>query len=193
MSHGPDNQLKALWKGQEAEAKPMSIEAIRALVRRARMRRRRSIVALCAMGAFAVPMFAWRAWVDPGPLIRAGFLVELVGIGWLLWRGVRIWLRPPPEDSTATVLMDLHRAQLIRQRQAGGFRGAIVTSAPILVGLLMMLAGLSRYLPASHRSANMSVLIGLLALWFIGMAALTVLSRRKLQARVDGLDDPEHS
>jgi hypothetical protein len=187
MIQPPDESLKALWKSQETETGRMSLDTIRALVRKERARRRLSIIALGSIAVWTIPMFAWMACTSANELSLAGYLIILAGFVWLFWRGIRIWLKPPREDSSATVLIDFHRTQLVRQRQAGGFRGTTVTSAPILLGLLVAVAGLAERLPEGRRR-DVFVLLGLIGLWMVMMAVITWRNRRTLQARVDELD-----
>jgi hypothetical protein len=174
MSQPPDDHLKALWQGQEKENPTMTATAIRALARNYGDNLRGRIwlgMSIAAVEALVFGIYAWRA---PNDLLRAGYLIVLVGVGWMVWRILtkRPGRLPPPEAST-TALIDFHRAELERQKPSFGW--LTVTVAPVFVGMFVSLLGMQKARPNMALANFAPVLLMIVAWWF----AAFVMQRRQ--------------
>ena len=86
MTQPPEDQLKALWQGQETETKPMSVEAIRARAGAYRSRMRRYYLVASMIWAAETLFFAYAAWTARNDTIRTGDLLMIPALGWMIWR-----------------------------------------------------------------------------------------------------------
>ena len=180
MSQPPDDHLKALWQGQDTESEKMTATAIRALARNYGDTLRGRIWLGFTFGIFEVLLFGVQAWRAPNGFIRAGDMILMAGGLWMIWRivGSRPGRLPPPEASVAT-LIEFHRAELMRQPT--GVSWAVVTVAPVFLGMAVVLVGLQRARPTASL-ANFAPVIALIVVWCIWAF---VLQRRQAKRRAE--------
>src|SRR5687767_3044476 len=110
--------LKSLWQSQEPEETPMALDEIRIHAGRFQRRIRFRNAIEYAAGLIVVPAFAAWAWTAPDVITKAGAALTVIGALFCLWQlHVRGGARPAPEASAAA-LLDFHRRELVRQRDA---------------------------------------------------------------------------
>jgi hypothetical protein len=186
MSQPPDDHLKALWQGQEKETPDMTATAVRALARnygdtiRGRMWLGLFLAALEVVGlGFAI----WRA---PNGLMRAGWVIVLAGLGWLVWRIVSKWPeRLPPAATSTEALVDFHRSAL--ERQKASFTSLTLSVAPIFVGMLVCLLGMQKARPHATL-ANFAPVLAMVAAWWLYAFVLQRRQAKKLAAQIAEMD-----
>ncbi|MBS0334700.1 MAG: hypothetical protein JSS35_18170 [Proteobacteria bacterium] len=137
MSQPPEDQLKALWQGQEPENPAMTVQAVRMLVKDNAARQRRYRILGYGMAAVATGIWVWCAWTAPTALVRIG---DLVMLG---WTPVMLWMlyrrRPghePGAEASAQGLLEFYRAEI--QRQAPDLRLIALSMAPLALGVVLI-------------------------------------------------------
>ena len=121
MSHTPEDQMKALWQGQDQEVPTMTVAAIRMLVKDNEARQRHMRTFGLGVAVFATSVWVWCAWTAPTPLVRIG---DLVMLGWLpvmlliLYR--RRPGRAPGPETSAQGLLEFYRAEPAADRPLTG-------------------------------------------------------------------------
>jgi len=187
MSPPPDDQLKALWQGQETETKPMTVEAIRARAGAYRNRLRRGYLTASVLWAAETVFFAIAAWQARNGIIRLGDLLMIPALAWMIWRTRQRWPTALPETgASAAVLIDFHRNELIRQR----FRlwTMAITLAPVLLAAGVMAVGMHTQEDDQLTLAHWGPLIALTAVWVVLLAWMVRRQQRKLQREIAELD-----
>jgi hypothetical protein len=187
MSPPPDDQLKALWQGQETETKPMTVEAIRARAGAYRDRVRRGYLFASVVWAAETVFFAVAAWQARNDTIRLGDLLMIPALAWIIWRSRDRWPSALPDTGApAAVLIDFHRRELIRQR----FRlwTLIITLAPTLLALGVMSVGMHTQEDDELTLAHWGPVIALTALWIVVLPWMIRRQQRKLRRELAELD-----
>jgi hypothetical protein len=119
-------------------------------------------------------------------VMRAGEIVVLAGLAWMAWR---LWQRRPGRapDANATTqsLIAFQREALVRRR--GGFGWLMVSSAPVIVGSVLVAYGAYRAQPGAPVS-RLFPFFGLVAFWFAGAWIVNRRGMRRLQEKIDDLD-----
>jgi hypothetical protein len=141
MTQPPEDHLKALWKGQETEVQPMSVEAIRMRADAYQTRLRRRYVAVAIMLVGETIALAWFAWTARNTVIRTGDLLFIVAIAWMAWRLRDRWPRELPGNlGSARALVEFHGTELQRQKFRAG--SMMISLGPALVALVVLLVGM---------------------------------------------------
>lgn len=187
MSQPPDDRhLKALWQGQEPEIPTMTTQTLRMLVKDNEAAERRHILYGVAVGVAVVAILGSQAWFARVPLMRAADLVMLAWAPAMLWMLYRRWpRRTPGPEASAQGLVDFYRAQILRQ--APDLRLIGLATAPIMVGLVLLIASIWEKALRMHPSP-LWALGGLVVLW--GVLTWTQLRRqqRRVRERLRDLD-----
>ncbi|MFL5296547.1 MAG: hypothetical protein ACJ798_09220 [Phenylobacterium sp.] len=186
MSQPPDDHLKALWQGQKTEQIPMSVEAIRARAGAYTGRLRRFYLLASVLWAAETVFFAFAAWTARNDTIRAGDLMMIPALAWMIWRSRERWPGALPDDrASAAVLIDFHRRELMRQR----FRGSamVITLAPTLLAMAVMLVGM--HSPDDPQTlAQWAPIIALTALWMGLFWWIVRRQQRKLRRQIEEVE-----
>jgi hypothetical protein len=187
MTQPPDDQLKALWQGQETETPEMTAIAIRALARNYGDNIRGRIwlgLLLAAVEVVGLSIAVWRA---PNGLLRAGWLIVLAGVGWMVWRVVSKWpTRLPPAEASAKALIEFHRAELERQPTNLGW--LTVTVAPVFVGMFVTFFGMQKARP-NMSLVNFAPVLVLIAAWWVAAVFIQRRLTKRLAEQIAELDD----
>ncbi len=187
MSQPPDDHLKALWQGQETETPAMTVKAIRVLARNYGDNIRGRIWLGLPIAALEIVVFGLYAWRAPNEILRAGWLITLAGVGWMIWRILGKWPgRLPPTEASVQALIAFHRAELERQRTSLGWM--TVTAAPILVGGLVALVGMQKARPNTS-VANAIPVIVLFGVWWFAAVVLRRRQARRIAEQIAEMDD----
>ena len=146
-----------------------------------------------AAGLVVVPAFSLMAYRAEETVIRIGAILVVLGALFALWQlHRRAGARRPPEASAAA-LMDFHRSELVRQRDAIG-SAPLWYLLPFVPGMYTLLIGglLNPQLhPGRDPEAHQFGMVGMIAvttLVFVVGALIHRLSFYKLQKKIDELD-----
>jgi hypothetical protein len=182
--------LKQLWTSQQTEEAPMPIEDIRRRTAELNKRvRRRNLIEYVA-AVFVVIGFT-PYLLHGGWMIQGGAALTMAATGFVVWQLHRRTAMGHAPDA-GRELVDYHRAELVRQRDAIRSAG-LWYIAPLVPGLVMMALGRWFQAHAPGRPVEIDhlviglclviVALGLLAAWlWLQMGAL------RLQKRIDDLD-----
>jgi hypothetical protein len=186
MSQPPDDHLKALWQGQETETPTMTAQAVRMLVRDYGSETRARLMMVAAVAAVMAVPIAWTAWRAPNNGIRVGEMLDLIGIGWLLWRLRGRWPRRMPDaEASVSAVIDFHLAQLRRQRV--GYGDTLVNIGPLIVGTATLFYGMHLVRPHAGLE-KFGPFFGLIAIWAVLTWAMQRRNARRLNARIEEID-----
>jgi len=188
MSQPPEDQMKALWQGQEPENPAMTVAAIRLLVKDNQAHQRHFQLFGLGVTVLATGIWIWCAWTAPTPLVRIG---DLIMLGWM---PVMLWMlyrrrpgRAPGTETTAQGLLDFYRAEVLRQ--APDMRLVGLSLAPLAVG--MALIGSEVIKKLMHRPdlwLQASPLGVLMVLWVVVFVRQTRRAKRKVAERLRDID-----
>jgi hypothetical protein len=178
----PDD-LQNLWQSQQPDGFRMPLEVIRAKAmkfqRRVRFRNAREYAA----SLFAAAFFTWQAIVLADPIRRAGSVLVIAGMLYVVWHLSR-W--GSSREVTGNTL-EFHRRELERQRDLlkSIWRWYL---GPMIPGLLVIgAAGLRDKGSAGHTRFVIGYLVAL-PLFFYGVGLLNKRGARCLQRQIDELD-----
>ena len=167
MSQPPDDHLKALWKGQETETTPMSVDAIRTRAAHFTARRRATYFFGFALMLAEIVVFGRYALILPGVGVRAGMLAILVGLGWMIaLLTVRRPGRLPDPKASGVDILEFHRTELQRARTT--FGDLLVMAGPVLAGLLIFItAAIFSGGQLGRGLTNAAPVLGLIGVWLV--------------------------
>jgi hypothetical protein len=182
------NDLKTIWKSQETEDAPMSLEDIRAQAGKLHSRVRRRNITELAASAVAVAVFGFYIWFFPDPVMRAGSVLVILGTLYVCWQLlVRGRTNALPGDEAAASWSEYYRRELVRQRDAlkdvwKWYLG------PLVPGLAVFLAGMALSMP--HRVlGGIGVVAAIGTVVFVAVGLLNHWGARQLQKKIDRLGD----
>jgi len=187
MTAPPEDRLGTLWRGQPTETVPMSVEAIRlrAATYLARTRRR-FVIKLTACILAAVYFLGYVVWLSPNAIMRVGWGICAVAAVWMALQLRGRWPAALPRDETsATALLDYHRALVLRQKLR--VRGLVVAIGPMLLGVIVAVAGLAvRAGPAPM--GNWAPIGALLIIWLVAFWLVLRRQNQRLERELAGLE-----
>jgi hypothetical protein len=187
VTQPPDDHMKALWQGQETETPTMTVKAIRALARNYGEGVRGGVLLGLTIVAFEAVVFGLQAWRAPNEVARAGDLIVLAGLVWFTWRIMRRWpTRLPETQASAQALVAFHRVQL--ERQQTRYANMMITVAPMIVGLLVLVYGLRLQAPQAPL-ARFAPFFILLCAWFVAAWFIQRRQARRLREQIAEMDD----
>lgn len=178
-----DEDARLLWREQAVAAlQPLPADALAAQAHRLQhtvgRRNRRETVA----AALVAVVFLGYAWFFPYWLTKLGALLNVAGVGVMLWQLRRRASAQPPPEALAASLLQFHRAELARQRDAlrSAWRWYV---APLVPGLVLFLCG--------RQIENGQWRPGVFVATVAVLAAIVWINRRaanRLQREIDDLD-----
>lgn len=186
-----DRHMRELWQGQQAEGVRMSVDQIRASAgtfqRRIGSRNMREYVAAAAVAIF----FGFQLQRTGDLLTRIGFALIVAGMLYMAWQlHSKGSGRPLPEDAGLASCAEFQRRELKRQRElvSGVWRWYL---GPMIPGLVVLIAAFSRTNSRhlTHRGLIVVLYSILVAAVFVFVAKLNGRAARKLQRRIDELDE----
>lgn len=190
MSQPPENanqdNLKALWQGQDPEIPTMTAAAIRMLVKDNATRQRHYRAFGLGVAVFATGIWIWCAWTAPTQLVRVG---DLVMLG---WTPITIWMlyrrrpgRAPGADASAQGLLDFYRGEVVRQ--APDLRLTALAMAPLVVGMALICTAIWRKLSLDHLARAWPI-AALIVVWAVLFVFQLRRGRRRLAERLRDID-----
>jgi hypothetical protein len=185
--------LKDLWQSQATQEGPMTVEQIRtrATCFQSRIRIRNLIEYL------AIPVvlagYGKMAWDATEPMTRIGAIMVMLGalvLGWQLH--VRGGARRAPAAS-ATAVMDFHRAELVRQRDALStvwlwYLGPLVPGLAVILASWWLHPRLSATRDLAQARTGLLITIAICIAVFAAVLWLNNRGARRLQKMIDDLD-----
>ena len=185
MTEGPEiTGAKLLWKTQETDTPPMTLEQIHARGFQSGVRARN----LVEYAATLIVVFAFGSYVFTAPniFIKVGAALTVVGAMFTAWQLHRRGSARTPPASSAQDALAFHRAELERQRQAS-LSVPKWYLAPFLPGLAVTLIGQGQELEGQPLVAKL-VVPALAAVVFVAIALHHRRISRRLQTAIDELD-----
>jgi hypothetical protein len=191
-SKHPPRDLKSLWRDQPIEDCPMTLDNMRknADVFQTKIRRRNRLE-IAATGLVLL-VFGFYTWVLPGWMIKTGSVLVMVGTLWIVWQLRRRASAALLPESFGMALLEFHRQQLVRQRDAAK-SVAWWYIAPVIPGVVMITLGRyfqfhapGRALAWDHQVVVLCSVI--VALTFAIVWLLNAWAAERLQRRIDDLD-----
>lgn len=181
----PPRDIKALWRDQQTETHPMTLEFIHARGFQARVRRRN----LIEYAASAVVLAAFSAYVVflPDPILKAASALIVVGTLIVVWQLHRRGsARPLAPGASGQSALAFHRAELVRQRDA--LRSVwLWYLGPFVPGMLLFNAGLLMHQPGPPMVQRLPIPALVIAV-FLGIWLLNRRGAQRLQREIDDLD-----
>jgi Flp pilus assembly protein TadB len=189
---GPPRDLKRLWRNQPTEDRPVTLDTIRenaeTFQRQIRRRNLRETLAAVAV----VLVFGLYVWVFPGWMIKTGSVLAIAGTLFIVWQLRRRAAANVLPEGSALTLLEFHRQELMRQRDAARSVG-LWYIAPVVPGAVLMSLGRyfqfhapGRTIAWDHQVIILCTLI--VALVFAIVWLLNVWAAERLQRRIDELD-----
>ena len=167
----------------------MSVDQIRSssgkFQRKIRWRNAREYVAALAVVIF----FGFRFTRVDDLLLRTGFGVIIAGVLYVVWQLYsKGSSKPLPQDAGLSNCVEFHRRELERQRNLlnGIWRWYL---GPMIPGLAIVLVAAGRLNPGILKQTWFVIYLVLLPVFFLGVAKLNIRAARKLQRRIDELDE----
>ena len=183
--------LKTLWRNQQPED-TVTLENIHD--RAARFQRRISLgnAIEYVASVFVVAIFGWYCWVLPGWMTKLGTALVIAAMPFILWQLHRRGGAHRLPDASALGLIDFHRRELERRRDA--LRTAwLWYILPVIPGIVLMMLGRwyqfhvpGRPIALDHLVIILGAIIALLILAVVRL--VQVLGAAKLQKKIDEID-----
>lgn len=183
---------KTVWRDQPTGDRPVTLDNIRKNASEFQTRiRRRNLREILAAGVVLL-VFGFYAWVFPGWMIKMGSLLVMAGTLWIVWQLLRRASGASLPESSGMALLEFHRQQLLRQRNAAK-SVAWWYIAPVIPGVVMMILG--RYFqfhaPGRTLAWDHQIVIlcsAIVALTIAIVWLLNAWAAERLQRRIDELD-----
>lgn len=184
--------LHAIWKSQSNEEFSVSLADIRARADKFQTRVRSRNLIEYAAAALVIAIFAWTAVVLPAPVIKAGAALIAAGALYVCWKLHQLGrAADKAEIDTAQSLINFHRAELVRQRNALSTVWSWYL-APFVPGMVIFLGGVAFTAnPDTPFAANLAVFglgVGFVATIFWTVAWLNAQAVKRLDKEIASLD-----
>lgn len=169
------NDPKELWQSQEVEKMTITLEQIRSrsscFERRIHWRNIREY----AGGAIAIALLAPQLWSAHGWRL-ASVVLLIAGLLYVLWQVYLRGARPAPADAAIRPLLEFHRHELERQRDAlrSVWRWYLLPFAPGFASALVALA-LHRGIHAAFVLSGLFFVLVFAGVWFLNDRAARML------------------
>lgn len=185
--------LHKLWATPPAEPFSISLEEVRRRARKFQSRIRMRNLTEYAASAVVIGAFTWIAMLIPVPVVRLGAVLLVLGTLYVCWK-LHTLARATSgaEMDRSASLMDFHRAELVRQRDAVAsvWRWYLAPFAP---GALIFVAG-ALFSPDTGLPFMAQLPVFLSSLAIMGGVAGAVIAlnnraARQLDAEIAALDE----
>jgi hypothetical protein len=191
MTEPPVDPVKTLWQTQSKEIEAMQLEDIISKARAFQAEVRRRNLLEYALAALGIAAFVFYVYVFSGWMIKIGSVLCILAVLNIVWRRhSRAAARRVP-DAPAAALVDFHRSELIRHRDATS--ESWLWEVPMWLGAALMLLGrwFQDHAPDTPVAFD-HLTIALGAIIVILILVIAELIRRlhvhRLQKQIDALD-----
>lgn len=181
----PPDDIKALWREQTMESRPMTLELIHARSFQSRVRGRNLVEYLAS--AVVVAAFSAYVVILPSLLMKLGSAMVVLGALVVVWQlHKRGSARALPPGASGQSSLAFHRAELVRQRDA--LRSVwLWYLGPFVPGMALLQVGLFLRQPGPPLATRVIGAVVVVAV-FAGIALLNRHGARRLQKEIDDLD-----
>lgn len=188
-----NHDLQSLWQSQPAPHVSISMDEMRARAATfERKVRRRNWTEYVASG-FVIVAFGWYAtWPEPAtPLWPIANIAIIVGTLVMIWNLHRFGPDRAPDEAPVATLLDFHRGELVRQRDA--LRTVwLWYIGPFAPGLVLWFAALWIGTPEAQQTATwgmgLALAAGVSVAVSAGIIALNLFGAARLQRLIDEID-----
>lgn len=188
----PPRDLKTLWRDQATEDHSVTLENIHTRADSFQRQIRRRNVRETVAAAFVIVVFGWYAWIFPGWMIKTGSILSMFAAAFVVWELRKRAAGTALPDTFGTALVEFHRRELVRQRDALKSVGTWYI-APFIPGASLMSLGryyqfhvAGRTIAWDHRVIILGSII--VALLFAIVWVLNAWGAKRLQRKIDELD-----
>lgn len=182
-------EMRTLWRSQQMEFHPLSLEEIRRQARRfqnqIRWRNLREYLAAVVVSV----LFVYTYWFRGDTLLRLGTALTIAGALYVCYQiHKRGSARKLPAEPALKTCIEFHRTELVRQRDLlrDVWRWYLL---PFVPGFSLMV--LAKAVPFSSSLWASALLLLVVVIWaatFWFIAALNSRAARRLQQEIDALD-----
>ena len=180
------SDLNRLWQDQPAEEVSMTLDDIRARARKMERTVNRRNLREYAAALFVVVALGVITWREANVVVIAGSVLVVLGTLYVVYH-IHKWgtARSMPADLAVTDCLEFHRAELVRQRD---LLRSVWTwyLLPLVPGVGVMIVGRAIERP-DRRLLSLGAAV-FVAGTFFGIGKLNEHVARKLQRKIDGLD-----
>lgn len=172
-----------LWRSQTKEEPEMTLEEIRRKALQFQQRiARRNVREYVSIGV-ATCLFIGLAWFLPGPVLKTGAVLILIG-AWLNVYQLRRdgSAREVPAEASAGECLEFHRRELIRQKSLLDRVGRWQIG-PVLPGMAVFVAGAWMLKPGFSMAVSTALTVAVFAFVY----RLNVCEAKRLQREIDAL------
>ena len=197
MENETSNDMKNVWRNQPVASVPISLAELHQKAEKLEQQVRRRNLREYAGSLIATAIFGYYIWKFPAPMVRFGCVLVIAGVLVVLYQlHKRGAARVVPAGMAFRTCLDFHRRELERQRDLSR---SVWTwyLLPFVPGMAIFLLGLFLWTmrlpnaPAHARliTISFSLTAAFVALVFIAIGKLNQWGARKLQRKIDALDN----
>jgi hypothetical protein len=189
-SKPPESDVRNIWQEQRTEVRTMSVETMQATATQFQKRVYRRNVREYVAAVIVVILFGSHIWNHEGLYSRAGAaLIILATLNAVFQLYVRGKSQPVQAEMGLNASLRFHRQELVRQRNFS--QGVWLWHLlPFLPGLVVTLVGRVLEDP-SVQWANLRFMALVVVVILVGLTWLNKRGARKLQLKIDELDELE--
>ncbi len=193
----PPDDAVSLWRKQQSEEAAVTLDNIHDRAQKFQFQVRRRNLREYVGALLVVLVFGFYLWILPGWMMKTGSALSIIAALFVVWQLHKRGGAQALPANSAMPLVDFHRAELIRQRDALKSVG-VWYLAPFIPGLLLMALGRYFQVHAPGRTlawdhvviilANVIVVLIFGAVWL-----LNAWGAERLQRKIDQLDNLQSS
>jgi hypothetical protein len=189
----PSGDIKKLWRNQKTEDDTVTLDDIRKRAAKFQSRIHRRNLREYFAAAIVVVVFGLYAWIFPGWMMKTGSVLSIAAALFVSWQiHKRASAYTPPQDSSAMSLLEFHRQELVRQRDA--LKSVwLWYLAPCVPGMVLIVLG--RYLQFHAQGRTLAwdhqiiILCAIIVVMVLGLVwLLNAWVAEKLQRQIDEFD-----
>jgi len=176
--------LLKTWQSQPMKATPMSIEQMQAKVLAFRRRTRIGYVLELIAAIIGILGFGAVVWGFPNLWVKVGSALIILAVLFIFYQVHRRWNARVPPENLGTQILQFHKQELIRRRDA--MRSSWVWYiSPLVPGMLIYWLGM---LQANPRNPFNMIGIVICFATFFGVGLFNEWRARRVQREIDILD-----
>ena len=183
MNSNPEVDARMVWQEQPLENASIPVDDIRVKAERLTAKSRHWRLVLGPLFILLVALEAWQVWTGTELVERAGDLLTIAALLYVVHRFRRQYRAVAPSALGATSSLEFYRAALVRQRDLSRDNWGYVL--PFVPGVSLSLFG-----GIGERTATQAILLAALGVaLFAGVTLWNARTARRLQAEIEKLLD----
>jgi hypothetical protein len=189
----PPSDAKSLWRKQQPEDAAVTLDNIHDRAQKFQSQIRRRNLREYVAALIVIPVFGFYIWIFPGWMIKTGSALSIIATLFVMWQLHKRAAAQTLQANSGMALIDFHREELIRQRNALK-SVAVWYLAPFIPGVLLI--GLGRYfqfhVPGRTQAWDHQVIILASVIVVLISGAVWLLNAwaaERLQRKIDQLDN----